>query len=133
MTAKEAKAYLSRYRESFDRAKEVNAHLDELKAEAVALKNHLGQKVALDDAVQKYVDACDDAGAYLEMLDGLRQEIRQTIESVPNVRLRALLREIYISGKSIVRIAADRGQSYEHICRLHGAALLAVCEVIRQT
>lgn len=132
MTAKEAKAYLSRYRESLDRVKEVNAHLNELKAEAVALKNYLGQKVALDDAVQKYVDACDDAGGYLEMLNGLRQEIRQTIESVPNVRLRALLREIYISGKSIVRIAADRGQSYEHICRLHGAALLAVSKIIRK-
>lgn len=129
MTAKE---YLQQYRESMERAKEVTEHLDELKAEALALKNHEGQKVALDDAVQKYVDACNDAGAYLDMLDSLRTEIRETIEAVPIARHRNLLREIYINGKSIVRIAADRDQSYEHICRLHGAALLAVSEIIRK-
>ena len=130
MTAKEAKAFLSRYRESFDRTQEVTVHLNELKAEAFSLKNHEGQKVALDNAVQKYVDACEDAGAYLEMLDGLRKEIRAVIEAVPDKKLCALLREIYINGKPIVRVAADREQSYEHICRLHGAALLAVCKII---
>lgn len=133
MTAKEAKAYLSNYRESLELAKEVTEHLDELKAEAFALKNHEGQKVALDNAVQKYVDACADAGAYLDMLDSQRKEIKETIEAVTNARLRALLREIYINGKTIVRIAADRDQSYEHICRLHGAALLAVCDVMRHS
>ena len=123
MTAKE---YLQQYRESMERAKEVAEHLDELKAEALALKNHEGQKVALDDAVQKYVDACNDAAAYLNMLDNMRREIANTIDAVQNKKLQQLLREVYINGKYLVRVAADREQSYEHICRQHGNALNAV-------
>lgn len=123
MTAKE---YLMQYRESIDRANELNAHLNELKAEAEQLKNHEGQTIRLDAAVAKYVDACDDAGAYLEMLAKKRMEIRKAIENVPNKKQRQLLREIYIDGKRLVQIAAERNQTYEHICRLHGIALNAV-------
>ena len=132
MTPKEAKAHLSKYRESIELAHKTIEHLSELKAEAEQLRDHEGQSVELDAAVIRYVDACNDAGAYLEMLSILRDEIRQTVERVPDARYRELLREIYINGKKIVRIAADRNQTYEHICRLHGAALLAVSEVIRK-
>lgn len=131
MTPKEAKAYLSKYRESIDLAHKTSEHLAELKAEAEQLRDHEGQSVELDAAVIRYVDACNDAGAYLEMLSTIRDEIRQTVERVPDARLRDLLREIYINGKKIVRIAADRDQTYEHICRLHGAALLAVCDIVK--
>lgn len=81
----------------------------------------------------KYVDACEDAGAELNRLAALRGEITETIEAVQDVKLRTLLVEIYISGKKIVRVAADRDQSYEHICRLHGEALQAVRTVMPQT
>lgn len=132
MTAKEAKAYLMQYRESLDRAEETAAHLAELKAEAVRLKDHKGQSIKLDAAVAKYIDACDDAGLYLKMLEDRRKEIKAVIDAVPNQKLQQLLREIYINGKKIVRIAADRDQTYEHICRLHGDALIAVCNVINK-
>ena len=132
MTAKEAKAYLIQYRESLDRAEETAAHLAELKAEAVRLKDHKGQSIKLDAAVAKYIDACDDAGLYLKMLEDRRKEIKAVIDAVPNQKLQQLLREIYINGKKIVRIAADRDQTYEHICRLHGDALIAVCNVINK-
>ena len=88
--------------------------------------------VKLDKAVARYVDACDDAADYLKLLDERRKEIEATIDAVQSEHLQTLLREIYINGKKIVRVAADRDQSYEHICRLHGAALLAVCEVLRK-
>lgn len=130
MTPRDAKAYLSKYRESLELARKTSEHLAELKAEAEQLRDHEGQSVELDAAVIRYVDACNDAGAYLEMLGSLRVDIRQTVERVADAKLRELLREIYINGKPIVRVAADREQSYEHICRLHGAALLAVCKMI---
>ena len=61
MTPKEAKAYLMQYRESLDRTREIAEHLDELKAEAVRLKGHEGQRVDLDAAVARYVDACEES------------------------------------------------------------------------
>ena len=131
MTAKEAKAYLMQYRASLDRAREIAAHLDELKAEAVRLRDHEGQRVELDAAVARYVDACSDSAHDLDRLAALRAEIAGTIDAVPERRLRQLLREIYNGGKRIVRIAADREQSYEHVCRLHGDALCAVAEILQ--
>lgn len=123
MTAKE---YLGKYRKSFDLAAETEQHLNELKAEAYQLKDHEGRSETLDAAVAKYMDACNDAGAYLDMLDCQRRDVKKTIATVQSEKLRKLLTEIYIYGKSLVRIAADRNQSYEHICRLHGNALNAV-------
>lgn len=130
MTPKE---YLQQYRESMARTDEITAHLDELKAECIKLRDHTGERIALDAAVEKYVDACEDAGAELNRLAALRGEITETIEAVQDMKLRTLLVEIYISGKKIVRVAADRDQSYEHICRLHGEALQAVRTVMPQT
>lgn len=133
MTTKEAKAYLMQYRASLDRAREIAEHLDELKAEAVRLCDHEGQRLELDAAVARYMDACDESARELDRLAALRAEIAAAVEAVPDACLRELLRKIYIGGKKIVRIAADRDQSYEHICRLHGAALLAVCDVMRHS
>ena len=118
------------YRESLIRTQELTAHLNELRAECDQLRDHTGERVALDAAVAKYVDACDDAAAYLAMLAELRNEIAHIIDSVQNTRLRELLTERYINGRTLVQIAADRNQSYEHICRLHGAALCAVSELL---
>ena len=120
------------YRESLDRMREITEHLDELKAEAVRLRDHEGQRVELDAAVAHYVDACEDSARELNRLASLRAEITGTIDTVPDKRLRHLLREIYINGKRIVRIAADRDQSYEHICRLHGDALCVIAEILRK-
>lgn len=130
MTAKE---YLMQYRESMERTAEIETHLHELKAEAIRLKDHEGQSVKLDDATAKYVDACDEMSAELTRLHDLREEIKQTIEAVPDARLRNMLTEIYMGGKTLVRIAADKNYSYEHICRLHGEALRLVSEIMPKT
>lgn len=130
MTAKE---YLMQYRESLGKTAEITEHLSELKAECVKLREHTGERITLDKAVASYVDACEDAAAELERLALLRTEISETIDAVPDKRLRQLLHEIYINGKRIVRIAADKNYSYEHICRLHGEALRRVSEIMRIT
>lgn len=54
MTAKEAKAYLIQYRESLDLVEETAAHLAELKAEAVRLKDHKGQSIKLDAFIEGF-------------------------------------------------------------------------------
>jgi hypothetical protein len=133
VTPKEAKAYLQQYRESFDRTSEIAQNLDELKAEAVKLKDHTGQRIQLDAAVAKYMDACESASHDLDCLNFKRREIVGTIDAIQDHRLQKLLREVYINGIKLVRYAADLDQSYEHICRLHGEALRAVCEVLRKT
>ena len=128
-----AKEYLQQYRQSMERTAEIEQHLAELKAEAIRLKDHEGQSVKLDDATAKYVDTCDEMSAELTRLHELREAIRQTIEAVPDARLRNMLTEIYMGGQTLVRIAADKNYSYEHICRLHGEALRRVSEIMRIT
>ena len=130
MTAKE---YLMQYRQSMERTAEIEQHLAELKAEAIRLKDHEGQSVKLDDATAKYVDACDEYAHELNRLAAVRKEIKRTIEAVPDVRLRNMLTEIYMGGQTLVRIAADKNYSYEHICRLHGEALRLVSGIMRTT
>lgn len=122
----DAKEYLLQYQQSIHYAKEIEQNLHELKAESVNLKDHNGNSVALDEAVAKYVDACNNAGEKLNQLADLRIDIMNAINAVSNKKLRLLLIEVYINGKNLVRVAADREQSYEHICRLHGNALNAV-------
>lgn len=123
MTPQEIKQYLLQYRETLDRASELEQHLHELRAEAIKLQDHDGKSVALDAAVSKYVDACDSAADELNRMALIRSEIVALIDSLQNDKLRSLLREIYINGKRLVQIAAERNQSYVHICRLHGYAL----------
>lgn len=132
MTTKEVKSYLMQYRESLASTQELTEHLSELRAECEKLRDYTGEHIALDAAVAKYVDACNDAAAYLGMLAKRRKDIERTIDSVQSERLRSLLREVYVNGKNLVRIAADRDRSYEHICRLHGAALCAVADIMNK-
>jgi DNA-directed RNA polymerase specialized sigma subunit len=130
VTTREVKAYLRQYRGSIDRTRETTEHLDELKSEAVRLKDHEGQKVALDDAVQKYVDACNDAAVYLDMLSDLRRKIESEIESVSEPKLQTVLRMRYISGKTFEQIAVDMNKSWRHTVRLHGAAILEIKKIL---
>lgn len=122
----DAKEYLMRYRESMERTKEIGQHLAELKAEAVCLKDHEGRSIALDHAMQKYVDACDQSSAELNRLAALRAEIIGAIDGVESKTLRKILYRKYVLGETLEKIAADMNYHYVSICRLHGAALHAV-------
>ena len=125
-----AQEYLKQYRESVDRTKELTAHLDELKAEAVRLRDHEGQKVELDAAVGKYVDACTDAAAYLEMLADKRKEIESTINQIKSEKLRTLLRYRYIHGKTWEQIAVDMNYTWRRVYQVHGDAIKVIDALI---
>ena len=129
MTAKE---YLMQYRQSMERTAEIEQHLAELKAEAIRLKDHEGQFVKLDDATAKYVDACEEMSAELTRLHDLREEIKRTIEAVPDARLRNLLRWRYISGYTWEQVSVQMNYTYRRSIQLHGAALQAVSRTLAQ-
>ena len=56
----------------------------------------------------------------------LRREIGAAIDTVPDARLRELLRLRYIEGMTWERVAVQMGYSYMQVCRLHGKALTQV-------
>lgn len=53
----------------------------------------------------------------------LRREIVAAIDTVPDARLRELLRLRYIEGLSFERIAVSMDYSWRQVIRLHGVAL----------
>ena len=126
------KEYLMRYRESMDRTKEIAQHLQELKAEAIKLKDHTGKSIALDDAVERYIDACNSAAAELNALAAKRAEILGCIDSVQSKTQRAVLYQRYIIGYSWERIAVEMNYCIRQVQRIHGRALLSAAKHIRQ-
>ena len=132
MTTKEAKAYLNQYRDSMFRTSDIEHHLRELKAEADNLKDHEGQSIALDAAVAKYVDACNDAEKELETLAALRIDIRTTIDAVQDERLHSLLWQRYVSGFTWEQVAVSMCYTYRRVTQLHGDALRMVCDLLNR-
>ena len=130
MTPKEAKAYLRQYRESLLLAKEITRHLGELKAEAISLKDHEGQRVKLDEATAKYMDACDTAAEELIQLASLRRKISDTIQCVKEPKLNLLLRLRYIDGMTFDQVAEEMCYSRRRVNSLHGDALKIVGAIL---
>lgn len=131
MTAKEVKAYLMQYRASLDRAREIAEHLDELKAEAVRLRDHEGQRVELDAAVARYVDACEESAHELDRLAALRAEIVGAIDGVCDKTLREILRWRYIHGFTWEKVSVEICYSFVHVVhRLHPKALQMVADFV---
>lgn len=120
------KKFMQLYRESVQKTAEIASNLAELKAEAEALKDHEGQRVELDAAVAKYVDACKDAEKELDRLADLRKEIRSVIDSVEDARLHSLLWRRYISGMTWEQVAVSMNYTYRRVTQLHGDALKAI-------
>lgn len=126
----EPKKYLQQYRTSIVRTKEIADNLYELKAEAEALKNHEGQRVKLDDAVSKYIDACDEAASELERLEALRIDIMHLIDNVTDDRMHSVLWRRYISGFTWEQIAVSMSYTYRRVTQIHGDALIKIGEML---
>ena len=121
--------YLQLYRESIEKTSEIAQNLAELKAEAEALRDHEGQRVELDAAVAKYVDACEEAEKELSRLADLRQDIRQLIDKVNDTRMHSILWRRYISGLSWEQVAVSMNYTYRRVTQLHGEALKEICSI----
>ena len=85
----------------------------------------MGSKAVPDSMAEKLVKLMD---CFNEILDKIlieqekQKKILEHLESIePSYGL--ILFEIYIKGKTLVKVADERGYSYRDICRKHGIAL----------
>ena len=124
------KHYLKQYRESLDRTNEITGSLSELKAEAQALKDHEGQRVELDAAVAKYVDACEESANELDRLAVLRKNILSVIDEVEDPKIHSVLWRRYISGLTWEQVAVSMNYTYRRTTQLHGDALKIVAKIL---
>ena len=133
MKPQDAKRYLAQYRESLDRTGEIASNLSELTREAEALRDHEGQRVQLDAAVAKYVDACKESEAELDRLAEIRSGIMELIDKVGDTKQHSVLWRRYISGMTWEQVAVSMSYTYRRITQLHGAALRTICEIMPKT
>lgn len=130
-----AKQYMNRVR----RIDEDIAELMETKARARDALTRMTQNYDSDGAQQstdphKYdrllvLDSLID-----EMLDkqiSIKVEVLGTISKLKDNRLRLLLEKYYINLKTWEQIANEMHYSYSHLMRMHGYALYAIDEILK--
>ena len=127
MTAKE---YLSRYRFLND---DINAKLEQVaelrrKAQSVGGGNSTGTHSSqpydrVGEITAKIVDLEREINDEIDRSVDIQREIRRSISTVPEQRLRTILEYRYINGLTFEQIAVKMNYSYMQICRLHGKAL----------
>ena len=137
MTPKE---YLQQYRYAAERARAALDHLHELQSMATRITplyggeggggQHQSGDEKMQNAVDKIIEAKNRVSDELEMLEATEREIVKTIDSVEDKTLRTLLYERYINDNTFELIAVKLNYSWRQTIRLHGAALLAVKDVI---
>ena len=133
MTNQEKKAKLNQYREAEAEAARLDLEITRLYSCAeratMVLKRTPGgggDGRTLERAVEAIVDMADKLGAERLKAIRLRREIEDAVASVPDGRLRMLLRYRYVDGMTWERIAVNMGYERRHITRLHGEALTAM-------
>lgn len=136
MTPKE---YLQQYRYAAERARAALEHLEELESIATRVTplyggegggQHQSGDEKMCNAVDKIIEAKNRVSDELETLEATEREVVKTINSVEDKTLRTLLYERYINDKTFEQIAVSMSYSWRQTCRLHGAALQAVKNVI---
>ena len=135
MTPKE---YLLQYRDAVRRAAAAQDHLDELRAMAERITPNYGGSGGgthqtgdkLGAAVARLVDAESRVSDELELLEATERDVISTIGKVTDGTLYTLLYERYINGKTWEQIAVALNYSYRQTTRMHGAALIAVKQVL---
>lgn len=130
MTAKE---YLSRGWMIERRIRMAEDRLGRLSMRAAALKSHAPKKKRGGKYVQEWTEAkdamCDAERRMFAEIAALYQtqaEVRAAIDTVEDVRLRALLEYRYLGYMTWPRVAEMMGYELRTVTRLHGKALMAV-------
>ena len=129
MTNQEKKAYLSRYR---DNEREIRRLQEEiLRWESLAGRTTVSFGGAggsngedrMQAAIEQIVALQNRLTLQLEQQVQVRDGIEAAIGTVPEERLRLLLRYRYIEGWTWERIAVEMNYAYRNVTRLHGQAL----------
>ena len=134
-----AKNYLQQYRSAVRRAEASLDHLAELRAIAERITptwgvtdggSQTGDK--LGAAVARLVDAEAQIDGEIELLAAVEREITRTINAVQDERLQLVLYRRYILGEKWEQIAVNLNLDYRWVLRLHGRALAAVADVLKE-
>ena len=136
MTPKE---YLMQYRFAVTRAQSALDLRDELRGiaeritpayQATGSAGKHSAEDKLGKSVAKIMDAESIVDSEIEMLIATEREVQKTLDAVKDKTLGELLYKRYINGKTFEMIAVEMNYSYRQITRMHGAALLAVKDVL---
>lgn len=123
------KDYLKQYNDARKKINAIKAHIDDLRSVCEQLRTEDGESIHLDAAVAELVDSEKKACAEVMALCKTEGQVISTIEKVKEP-YSTLLYERYVNCKTWEQIAVDMGYSYRQTTRLHGAALIAVKDVL---
>ena len=129
MTNQEKKEYLSRYRLAGREVQRLEEDIQRLEAQATAITPRYGSEPGgragdkIQGAVDKILELQVRLAEKLEEQIALRREIEGAIDTLPELRLRQIMRYRYIEGWTWEKVAEQMEVSNVHIFRLHSSAL----------
>lgn len=133
MTSQEKKEILLQYRRVVREVQDLETEIQRWRSRAEQMTAGYGPTPSgggdgrsLEHTVAHIDDLTRQLDQRLDRLVTLRREIGRAIDSVPDARLRELLRLRYIEGLSFEQIAVRMNYSWRQVIRLHGAALSQV-------
>ena len=133
MTSQEKKEILLQYRAAEREEKRLELEIQRWRSRAEKMTAGYGGTPSgggdgrsLENTMAHIDDLTEQLADQRDRLVTLRREIGMAIDSVPDARLRELLRLRYIDGLSFEQIAVRMNYSWRQVIRLHGAALSQV-------
>lgn len=130
MTSQEKKEILLQYRVAEREEKRLEAEIQRWRSRAEKMTAGYGGTPSgggdgrsLENTMAHIDDLTRQLSDQRDRLVTLRRNIGTAIDSVPDARLRELLRLRYIEGLTFEQIAVRMSYSYKQTCRLHGMAL----------
>ena len=133
MTSQEKKEILLQYRVAERDEKRLEAEIQRWRSRAEKMTAGYGGTPSgggdgrsLENTMEHIDGLTRQLSDQRDRLVTLRREIGMAIDSVPDARLRELLRLRYIEGLSFEQIAVRLDYSWRQVIRLHGAALSKV-------
>ena len=88
-----------------------------------------GSKQKMADAICRYMQMEDEINAAIDRLVDTKQEIIETIESLP-IDEYDLLHKIYVQKKELFEAATEMDRSYRWATSIHGRALAKVQKIL---
>ena len=88
-----------------------------------------GERLQMDDAVVKYLEVADGLTAKISEAAAIKIDIENYINTIPNSRLKTILRLRYINNVKWEEICCKVNCSWQHVHRLHIYALEALEEI----
>lgn len=130
MTNQEKKEFLQQYRLAEMEEQRLEHEIERWRSRAEKVTPGYGKAPAgggdgrsMERTLERMGELAGELTAQRDKLIRLRREVGAAIDTVPDARLRELLRLRYIEGLSFERIAVSMDYSWRQVIRLHGVAL----------